>query len=128
MHLTTHLLALSALAATTTAIQCTSPPPPNPLNLCNPWQVKWTSVDTDPPSVCIYLSNFGLGYPPSSIYVSGPVNTNLGSVSVPGKCFGLHPSSRYRIRIAACGDPDTIYSECGEVDVVRPQSCCSGSG
>lgn len=35
---------IAALVATTAAVQCTSPPPPDPVNLSEDWDVQWTHV------------------------------------------------------------------------------------
>ncbi|KAL4901511.1 hypothetical protein BDW74DRAFT_181801 [Aspergillus multicolor] len=121
MHLTLPFLA--ALVTTASAIQCLSPPAPNPLNLCKDWKVCWSSVNTDPTSMCIYLTNFGLSYPPTSIKVGGPVSTSAGCLTIPGKCRKPDiQNGPWRVRIAACNDSNTIYSECNQLTVTQP--CC----
>lgn len=35
---------IAALVATTAAVQCTSPPPPDTVNLSEDWDVQWTHV------------------------------------------------------------------------------------
>ncbi|KAL3468120.1 hypothetical protein BJX64DRAFT_283003 [Aspergillus heterothallicus] len=121
MYLTLPLFTL--LVNTALAIQCLSPPSPSTLNPCKDWNVCWNYVNTDPSSVCIYLTNFGLSYPPYSVKVAGPVNKAAGCVTIPGKCWRPQiQDGPFRVRIAACDSSDTIYSECGQLTVTQP--CC----
>lgn len=40
---------IAALVATTAAVQCISPPPPDPLDLSANWNVQWSHVKYDLP-------------------------------------------------------------------------------
>ncbi|RVU65182.1 hypothetical protein BM74_05425, partial [Bacillus thuringiensis] len=103
--------------ATTAAVQCTSPPPPDPVNLSEDWDVQWTHVNTDPSQLCVYLSNFQLAPNPHVIRVAGPINTNSDGTTVAGGCPPGIVDSPYRIRLSQCGAPNTIYSECNQMEV-----------
>ncbi|KAL4876208.1 hypothetical protein BJY04DRAFT_200353 [Aspergillus karnatakaensis] len=119
MHILSILPFLAALITATTAIQCLSPPPPNPLDVTANWAVHWSHVNTDPSTVCIYLCNWGLYFPPGCIKVAGPVSSAADVANIGGKCWPGLVKSKYRVRIAACGDSNTIYSECGQMDLAN---------
>ncbi|KAL2784571.1 hypothetical protein BJX66DRAFT_343929 [Aspergillus keveii] len=126
MHLSAFLI--TALVASTNALQCLTPPPPSTLNLCQNWQVTWSHVlnDPAPPDVCIYLSNWGMYYPPHTILLRS-CRRDDDACLISGQCYPQLANSGYRVRIASCSDPNTIYSECGQLTVNYPQSCCTRS-
>ncbi|BCS17268.1 uncharacterized protein APUU_10096A [Aspergillus puulaauensis] len=113
---------VAALVATTAAVQCISPPPPGTVDLSEDWDVEWSHVDTDSSQLCVYLSNFQLAPNPHTIFVAGPVNTNSDGTTVAGSCDLPIVDSPYRVRLSECGNPNTIYSECNQVDVSQ-DSC-----
>ncbi|KAL2823524.1 hypothetical protein BJY01DRAFT_256598, partial [Aspergillus pseudoustus] len=85
MHLSITFLAV--LAATASALHCVSPPAPNPIDLCNPWTVRWETSPDDPPQFCVYLSNYQLsnGAAPHAVQVAGPINRGVTHVDIPGR-------------------------------------------
>ncbi|KAI2896371.1 hypothetical protein CBS63078_5662 [Aspergillus niger] len=114
-------VAIAALLTTASAIRIIKPAAGDTVHCNQPWQVCWTAVDTDPPQLCLYLTNFR-EFPPQIVDLLNrtPIITDGGGcVTIPPpSCPSPLRTTPYRVRAASCPDPNTIYAESGDFTLV----------
>ncbi|EEB06805.1 hypothetical protein SJAG_01861 [Schizosaccharomyces japonicus yFS275] len=121
--LTTKLFLAFSLLGIANALMVLSPSSGNTWVVGKPQTVAWSSVDTDPTSVRIFLSNMA-SYPNVNIEVT-TVEVEAGSAVISTKDFPT--GSGFQINLVSTSDL-SIYAQSGQFNLVADSSSSSTSG
>lgn len=102
------LLPLLALAATSAALQVTSPTSSSVWTVGDSETIKWDTVSSDQDSFNIYLSNMA-SYPSTMILLASDVSSSAGSATIDGS--KLTSGDSFTINFTNGTETEQIYAQ-----------------